>query len=386
MEAHLAERGARVTAMVQRLTLVFGGRQASPPERRFVAEEAGAGRWRVECLSDNDLIALVVEGSEQTLAELEGRYGRMAYGLALGVVRDEAIAEQVVDATIAAVWREGQTTSTPLQAGAAMLARVHYASVERSLAPAGIEPRRVPLEASTPSPSGGAWDLERESVHQALVQLPDEERELLVLAYYAGLSASELSDRVATSASTTTARMEVGLGRLTAALASVCEEDAASGSPPHSLLALVDPKGSGRDAPVPPVILVCDAEPVHRELVRASLECAPCDVFEVADHERLQPSIEALAPDLLILDPYPPGGDAIGEIMALRLHPNHARLPLLVLTAGVTRRQRETALAAGADCFLPKPFSPRELASTVAQCLEASSEAGEPAKTMEALG
>jgi CheY-like chemotaxis protein len=46
---------------------------------------------------------------------------------------------------------------------------------------------------------------------------------------------------------------------------------------------------------------------------------------------------------------------------------------VLVLTAGVTRRQREKALAAGADCFLPKPFSPpRELASTVAQPLEAT--------------
>jgi RNA polymerase sigma-70 factor (ECF subfamily) len=236
MEARVAGRRANATAVVQRLTLVLRGGEESPPAasaRGFAPEKARVGRARVGCLSDDDLTALVAEGSEQTLAELDDRYGRMAYGLALGIVGEPAIAERVVETTIHAAWRESRATATPLHAAAAMLARVHSKSVESSLAPAEPEHGPLPLETFRPPPSGGAWELEREPVHQALLQLPDEERELLVLAYYAGLSAAELTGGVATSAGTATTRMEVGLSRLAAALASTCEEDAEGGFLPH---------------------------------------------------------------------------------------------------------------------------------------------------------
>jgi CheY-like chemotaxis protein/DNA-directed RNA polymerase specialized sigma24 family protein len=378
MEAQFVGPLVNATARVQQLTHVFRGRQASPPAKpgsRFGAGEAGDGR-KAGCLSDDDLVALVAEGSQVTLAELDDRYGQMAYGLALGIVGEPAIAEQVVEATIEAIWREGSTTATPLHAGAAMLARVHDTSVEMSLAPAGTEPGAFPREESRLGPSGGAWELEREPVHQALAQLPDEERELLVLAYYAGLSRFALTDGLEASAGTATTRIDVGLTRLAAALAIPGEENRNGASSRPSLVVAPPPARTGK-APAPPVILVCDAEPVHRELIRASLERGTCDVFEVDDYKELQPSIAALAPDLVILDPYVRNGDGIGELEALRVDPDLVRLPVLVLTAAVTRRRRDAALAAGANCFLPKPFSPRELASSVDMLLEASSTAAE---------
>jgi len=385
MDARGADPDAGAAAMVQRLTLVFDRREASPPaEPTSFAKEAEVAPGRVGYLSDSDLIALVAAGNEQTLAGLADRYGQKAEELALGIVGEPEVAEHVVNAAIYAVWREGRPRVAPLQVAAAILASVHRKSVEKVLEPAGGRPSLLPSD--EPPARSGAWELEREPVHRALVQLPDEERELIVLAYYAGLRASELRDALAVRDGTTTRTIELGLSRLAAALVSAREELASDTPLRHSRPLPAAPTGRTRE-PVRllPLILVCDPEPVHRDLIRASLEQGSCDVLEVDDWHRLQPSIDALEPDLLIVDPYAPGVDEFGVLLLTCLSPNRARVPVLALTAAVTRQQREAALAAGADCFMPKPFSPRELASTVAQLLAAPLATEQPASTVDAF-
>jgi RNA polymerase sigma-70 factor (ECF subfamily) len=381
MEARIADPDAGATAMVQRLRLVFDRRAAAPPAKpTFFAKEAEVASGRVGYLSDSDLIALVAAGNEQTVAELADRYGHKAHELALRIVREPGVAEHVVKAAIYAVWREGRQRVAPLQLAAAILASVHRKSVEKVLEPAGGNSGLLPPD--EPPARSGAWELEHEPVHRALVQLPDEERELIMLAYYAGLRASELTDVRVMRDGTTTRRIEVGLSRLAAALASAREELTSDTPLQYSRPLPAAPTGRRRE-PVRllPVILVCDPEPVHRDLIRASLEQGSCDVLEVDDWHRLQPSIDALEPDLLIVDPYAPGVDEFGVLLLTCLSPNRARVPVLALTAAVTRQQREAALAAGADCFMPKPFSPRELASTVAQLLAARLAPEQPAST-----
>jgi RNA polymerase sigma-70 factor, ECF subfamily len=235
LEARVADQNASATAMVQRLRLVFGGREAPPPAETtwtFEVGEAGVAPRRVGYLSDSDLTALVAAGSDQTLGELDHRYGRIAHELALGILREPGVAEHVVEAAIYAVWREGRPGATALQVAAAILARVHRKSVDSALAPDGSSSAPFPPD-EAPARSG-AWDLEHEPVHRALVQLPDEERELVVLAYYAGLRASELTNGLGMHDGTTSRRIQVGLRRLGAALAGARERPVSDASVSHS--------------------------------------------------------------------------------------------------------------------------------------------------------
>jgi CheY-like chemotaxis protein/DNA-directed RNA polymerase specialized sigma24 family protein len=362
----------RAAAIVRRLTDIFGGRRRSCPPGGSSngTDPISAERYvPAGCLSDDDLVHLLGEGQDETLAELGDRYGRIAYGLAVEILHEPAVAEEIVESTLHAIWDDCRR-ATPLEAAATVFAAVHRSSVQRLMSKAGREgPHAQGEEQGRPPPDGGAWTgLEHQGLRETLAKLPTEERDLLVLAYYAGLTADDLSENgLAISGGSPTTKMETGLRRLVGALDGAVEGHRLGESLRRSPRRTVALSGVTRASSVPPVIIVCDPDPVHRELIRASLSGDPCDVFELNETGQLLSSVEALEPDLLIVDPHAPGGAGIDDLRALRLHPAAVRMPVLVLTTGVARRQREAAFAAGATRFLAKPFSPRVLASTVAQ-------------------
>lgn len=170
-------------------------------------------------LSDEAVVALVARRQETALAELYDRYGRIAYGLALRVLRDGALAEDAVQEAFLAVWR-GADRFLPERGSASawLLTLVHRRAVD---VVRREERRRAdPLpEAGMEGSDSGADDdamlhLERERVVGALGQLPDAQREALELAYYAGFSQSELADRLGVPLGTVKSRMNAGLARL----------------------------------------------------------------------------------------------------------------------------------------------------------------------------
>ena len=171
-------------------------------------------------LSDEALVALVARGDEDALAELYDRVGRVAYGLALRVLRDERHAEDAVQEAFLQVWRSAATfRAERAKASTWILTLVHRRAVDL----VRREERRQADPLTEDSAAGvapeeteeAAWlRFERERVQAALKQLPDVQREALELAYYGGFSQSELAERLGVPLGTIKSRMFAGLARL----------------------------------------------------------------------------------------------------------------------------------------------------------------------------
>lgn len=169
-------------------------------------------------LSDEALVALAARSDSSALAELYDRYGRIAYGLALRILRDEALAEDAVQDGFLAVWRTAARFIPERgKASAWILTLVHRRAVD---VVRREERRRAESLERIPEPGGGSVDedawlrLQRGRVQDALRKLPDPQREAIELAYYGGFSQSELAERLGQPLGTIKSRMFSGLARL----------------------------------------------------------------------------------------------------------------------------------------------------------------------------
>lgn len=172
-------------------------------------------------LSDEALVALVARGDEHALAELYDRHGRLAYGIAVRIVRDTRLAEDAVQEGFLTVWRTA-AGFRPDRARAStwIVTLVHRRAVDlvrreqrRRAEPLPPEHHEVPDPAG--SAADEAWlDFERARVQAALRSLPDAQRETLELAYYGGYSQSEIAEALGVPLGTIKSRMFAGLARL----------------------------------------------------------------------------------------------------------------------------------------------------------------------------
>jgi RNA polymerase sigma-70 factor, ECF subfamily len=169
-------------------------------------------------LSDEALVALVARADDAALAELYDRFGRVAYGLALRVVRDPGLAEDAVQESFLAVWRSaGRFVAERAKASTWILTLVHRRAVDivRREQTRRADPLDTAPVATAETTEEEAWlRLRRTRVQEALKQLPDKQREAIELAYYGGFTQSELADRLGEPLGTIKSRMFVGLARL----------------------------------------------------------------------------------------------------------------------------------------------------------------------------
>jgi len=108
-------------------------------------------------------------------------------------------------------------------------------------------------------------------------------------------------------------------------------------------------------------ILVVDDEPEAVELVEFNLKQAGYAVTTADDGAEALKKARAQIPDLIVLDVMLPEMDGFEICKTLRLDPATARVPILMLTAKAAEIDRVLGLELGADDYLTKPFSPREL-------------------------
>jgi RNA polymerase sigma factor (sigma-70 family) len=181
-------------------------------------------------LSDEAVVALTARSDEVALAELYDRYGRAAYGLALRVLRDEALAEDAVQDAFLAVWR-GASRFIPERAKAStwIMTLVHRRAVDLVRREERRRADPLPeaeLGSGGPSAAESTWlHLERERVQAALRRLPDQQREAIELAYYGGFTQSELAERLGEPLGTIKSRMFAGLARLRELLDNSTDEE-----------------------------------------------------------------------------------------------------------------------------------------------------------------
>jgi RNA polymerase sigma-70 factor, ECF subfamily len=166
--------------------------------------------------SDGDLIRRVARRDANAFETLYRRYARPVFGLALRRLGDRMRAEDAVQETFAAVWRSARTYRADRGAGAPWLYAVaRNAIVDRSRSKTDL-PGEVPdAPAAEPGPDERAeksyvsW-----RVHRALEELPPNERDVIELAYYGGLSQSEVADFLNIPLGTVKTRTRSALGRL----------------------------------------------------------------------------------------------------------------------------------------------------------------------------
>lgn len=171
--------------------------------------------------TDSDLLQRVGGGDRVAFETLYRRYARSVFGLALRRLGDRGTAEDAVQETFASVWRSAGSYKPERGPGAPWL----YAVARNAIADRG---RRRPdsVTAEVPdTPDAEPLPNERAEaewvswrVHRALEELPAAERQAIELAYWGGLSQSEVAEFLGIPLGTVKTRTRTGLARLATAL------------------------------------------------------------------------------------------------------------------------------------------------------------------------
>ncbi|MBI4664184.1 MAG: response regulator transcription factor [Verrucomicrobia bacterium] len=119
-----------------------------------------------------------------------------------------------------------------------------------------------------------------------------------------------------------------------------------------------------------PKILVVDDEPDALDLIEFNLKAAGCDVVTAADGAEAMKKARSVHPSLIVLDLMLPEIDGLEVCKKLRGDPATSAIPIVMLTAKASELDRVLGLELGADDYVTKPFSPRELVLRVKNLLQ----------------
>ncbi len=132
-----------------------------------------------------------------------------------------------------------------------------------------------------------------------------------------------------------------------------------------------------------PKILVVEDEPDAAELVEFNLKAAGFDVVTAADGATALDRTRTHAPDLILLDLMLPEVDGLEVCKILRRSPATSGIPIIMLTAKAAEFDRVLGLELGADDYITKPFSPRELVLRVKNLLRRRQAATDKAEYLQ---
>jgi RNA polymerase sigma-70 factor, ECF subfamily len=164
----------------------------------------------------NTLLRRIASGDHKALGEVYDLFAGMAYGLALRILRDATEAEDVVQEVFVQAWRQAgrydPTRGSP-EAWLCTIARTRALDRLRRR----VSRREEPSEAA-PSATGVPRTEEALAVRSALQGLPEDQRRALELAYYEGLTQTEIAHRLGEPLGTIKTRIRSGMIRLREAL------------------------------------------------------------------------------------------------------------------------------------------------------------------------
>lgn len=120
-------------------------------------------------------------------------------------------------------------------------------------------------------------------------------------------------------------------------------------------------------------ILVVEDEAPIRDMVKFVLEQSDYDVVEAEDYDVALQKVKEPYPDLILLDWMLPGGSGVQLAKKLKQHEHTRDIPVIMLTARGEEEDKVRGLEAGADDYVTKPFSPKELVARIKAVMRRSS-------------
>jgi RNA polymerase sigma-70 factor, ECF subfamily len=172
----------------------------------------------------DSLLRRLRDGSPDAIAELYERTSRRAFGLAVRILRDEAAAADAVQEAFVAIWRQASRLD-PRRGSVEglVLTMVHHKSIDALRVRTRQSGRSGALDFDViDEQAASAFDvvasaLTRDEVLRALDGLPAEQREVIDLAYFGGLTQQEIAERTGTPVGTVKSRMRLSMEKLRAA-------------------------------------------------------------------------------------------------------------------------------------------------------------------------
>lgn len=193
--------------------------------------------------ADADLVSAVAAGSEDALAALYDRHAGAIHATAFRMTGDRGVAEDVVQEVFLALWNRAERFDPQLGSLAAWLGTIaRHRAVDR-LRAAGRRPRLISLSGAPDEPAGAALDRvlgaasaagmpaaddpaaaaeageARAAIGAALATMPEQERDVILMAYRDDLSQREIAERLGWPLGTVKTRTRRALGRLRGVLA-----------------------------------------------------------------------------------------------------------------------------------------------------------------------
>ena len=176
-------------------------------------------------IADNDLLRAVARGDESALAAIYDRYRLILFGLILRILNDRQDAEDVLQEVFLQVWRRAGDFDEARGRAFTWLVTIARSRALDRLRAAGSRTRRAEEAAQEPADEVGdaaldALNAEKSAmVRNALAELTEEQRKVLLLAYFEGLTQTEIAERLGDPLGTVKTRIRSGLIRLRELLA-----------------------------------------------------------------------------------------------------------------------------------------------------------------------
>jgi RNA polymerase sigma-70 factor, ECF subfamily len=173
---------------------------------------------------DERLISLITQSREEALAQLYERYNRLVFSLALAVVNDRETAEEITLDVFTRVWQKAgsyRSDQAKVSTWLTHIARHHAIDVLRRRSvrpdqyavdwddaiPDHVSPEHNPQEFAELSQ-------QRERVQSALAQLPEEQKQALLLAYFSGYTQHQIADKLQQPLGTIKTRLRLAMQKL----------------------------------------------------------------------------------------------------------------------------------------------------------------------------
>ncbi len=176
-------------------------------------------------MDDVDVIREAARGELKALAALYDRYAGLLLSMANRMLGDKTMAEDLVQDVFMEVWRRAAAfdasrgsvrTWLLVRLRSRALDKMRSAQYRREVTVDDVSPREA-----APTPEDPELSPDRDAVRRAILELPDEQRQVIELSYFQGLSSSEIAARMGSPLGTVKSRTAAALNKLRAAMTAV---------------------------------------------------------------------------------------------------------------------------------------------------------------------